>query len=136
MFVGLSVHPASFIGHFLNKIFKNYKTYFCKVSSLALEPEVRKIHHQRRNINTLQTEIVMVSERPDDMFKEREQFQEQYALVWAARALLDDHAPQHRRGGSMDTESVTGSREVEPARPNKHSFVKLQKIDLKIAISC
>ncbi|GBP58193.1 hypothetical protein EVAR_87770_1 [Eumeta japonica] len=42
--------------------------------------------------------------KADDMYAEREQFEKQYcALVSAAHALLDDHAPQRRRGGRLTT---------------------------------
>ncbi|GBP91948.1 hypothetical protein EVAR_60818_1 [Eumeta japonica] len=49
----------------------------------------------------------------DDRYAEREQFEKQYcALVSAAHALLDDHAPQRRRGGRL----TTGMRNASSSR--------------------
>ncbi|GBP80419.1 hypothetical protein EVAR_59094_1 [Eumeta japonica] len=72
------------------------------------------------------------------MYAEREQFEKQYyTLVSAAQALLDDHAPQHRRSRRVDIKSVTGSREVEPeALRSSASLVGFGSSQLTHTVDC
>lgn len=95
---------------------------------IELETRLDKVEAMYTEFDELQTEIEVSSDKPDEAYATRGQFEQQYYMLLAlARSLLSGPNGKLRRRNSAG--SVAGS-EATTAGGTKHNFVRLPKIDL------